>query len=109
MESLRKKIELVEEMQFTLDYHDSRKRSASSALRVSLKDGPDLDEVLVEYPAGHPWREDTLELVKSKFEKNTRGWFGEGEKTDDILKLAAIEEDKFRSMNVCDFVDYWAS
>ena len=109
VECLRKKIELVEEMQFTLDYHDSRKRSASSALKVSLKDGLDLDEVLVEYPVGHPWREDTLELVKRKFEKNTRGWFGEGEKTDEILKLAGIEEEKFRSMNVCDFVDCWAA
>jgi 2-methylcitrate dehydratase len=60
VEVLRRKIELEEDMQFTLDYHDSKKSTASNALKVRLRDGSELDEVLVEYPVGHPWREDTM-------------------------------------------------
>jgi len=108
VEVLRRKIELEEDMQFTLDYHDSKKSTASNALKVRLRDGSELDEVLVEYPVGHPWREDTIGLVKTKFERNVSEWFGKGEKAEAILKLASMKEDEFRSMNVDDLVDKFA-
>ena len=107
VEALRKRIELVEDMQFSHDYLDSQKRSLSSALKVILKDGTDLDEVLVEYPAGHPSREDTLDLVMYKFEKNLLAWYSDRDLTDEILKFAGQDEDDFRNTCVCDFIDAW--
>ena len=105
VEALRKKIELVEEPQFTKDYHNNKKRSASSALKVTLTDQTELDEVLVEYPVGHPWRDDTLGLVQAKFEKNVKMWFGDGAKGTAILRLATMHDQWFRKMSVCHFVD----
>lgn len=67
---LREKVEIVEDQQFTADYKDQRKRSCSNGISIVLNDGRDLDEVVVEWPVGHPGREDTLERVKTKFRRN---------------------------------------
>ena len=67
---LRAKMDVVEEEQFTLDYQDARKRSCSNGLTISLKDGTGLDEVLVEFPIGHPGSMDTLEQLRLKVRRN---------------------------------------
>lgn len=108
VETLRKKIDLVEDPQFTADYHDSKKRSASSGLTVTLGDGTKMDEVLCEYPVGHPWREETTAAVREKLKKNVEGWYGKGEQTRSILELEPVSEERFRSIQVCDFVDQFA-
>jgi 2-methylcitrate dehydratase len=63
---LRDKMECVEDVQFTKDYHDPEKRSIANALTVELKDGTILPEVVVEYPIGHKRRraEGIPELIK---------------------------------------------
>ncbi len=53
---LREKMECVEDVQFTKDYHDPEKRSIANALTVELNDGTVLDEIIVEYPIGHKRR-----------------------------------------------------
>ena len=108
VEALRKRIDLVEDPQLTADYHDKKKRSASSGLTVTTSDGVKMDEVLCEYPVGHPWREETTAAVQGKLEKNVEGWFGKGDKTRNILELDQLSEESFRSMHVCDFVDRFA-
>ena len=108
VEALRKKIDLVEDPQFTADYHDKKKRSASSGLTVTLYDGTKMDEILCEYPVGHPWREETTSSVKGKLKKNIEGWYGKGKKAQNILKLEPLREEDFRKMQVCDFVDRFA-
>src|ERR1700748_745791 len=50
---LRDKMECVEDVQFTKDYHDPEKRSIANALTVEFADGMVLPEVVVEYPIGH--------------------------------------------------------
>lgn len=109
VEELRKKIEMEETTQFTKDYHDVTKRSASNALQVTLNGGEKLDEVIVEYPLGHPWRPDTLDLVETKFKTNVRGWFGAGRKEEDILRLASLDENSFKAVPVCSFIDTFAA
>ena len=107
VEALRKKIDLEEDPQFTADYHNREKGSASSALKVSLIDGSELEEVLVEYPVGHPWRDDTIGLVKAKFERSVKVLFGDGEQSGEILKMAALGE-AFADIPVCEFMDKFA-
>ncbi|MGB7284484.1 MAG: bifunctional 2-methylcitrate dehydratase/aconitate hydratase [Candidatus Acidiferrum sp.] len=68
---LRNKIDCVEDLQFTLDYHDPEKRSIANGLTVEFGDGRKLEEVLVEYPLGHKSRrKEGIPLLKAKFEKN---------------------------------------
>jgi len=63
---LRDKMECVEDVQFTKDYHDPEKRSIANALTVELNDGTKWKEVVVEYPIGHKRRreEGIPELIK---------------------------------------------
>src|SRR5207253_2265666 len=53
---LRDKIECVEDIQFTKDYHDPAKRSIANAITIELNDGTVLEEVQVDYPIGHKRR-----------------------------------------------------
>ena len=75
METLRAKIDIVEDEQLMANYYTAEKLSGANALLLTLADGSKLDEVLVEYPPGHPWRGDTPTLVKHKFEANVRDYF----------------------------------
>lgn len=108
VEALRKRIDLEEDPQFTADYHSREKGSASNALKVSLTDGTELDEVLVEYPVGHPWRDDTSGLVKAKFEHSVKSSFGDGEQSRGILKMASLDVEAFADIPVHEFVDRFA-
>ncbi|KAF6238855.1 hypothetical protein HO173_002727 [Letharia columbiana] len=103
VEVLRRKIELVEDEQFTADYHDDKKRSAANALQATLL-GEVMEEVLVEYPMGHPWRDDTAGLVRQKFEDNVNGLF-KGRQAEEIIGLAELGVEEFEYMGVKDFMD----
>lgn len=71
LESLRQKIECVEDPQLTKDYHDPSKRTIANALTVTLKDGTVLDEVLVEAPLGHRLRrEEAKPEILKKFQNH---------------------------------------
>ena len=99
---LRAKMEITEEQQFTLDYQNPQKRSCPNGLTVCLKDGSKMDEVLVEYPIGHPGRTDTLEQLRLKFRRNMSLSF-EAQRIQEMER--AVERD---DMRVCDFVDlFW--
>ena len=70
VEALREKITLVEDLQFTRDYHDPVIQSISNAVQVQLKDGTLLDEVTINYPQGHVLHAETPELVHAKAKRN---------------------------------------
>jgi 2-methylcitrate dehydratase len=102
---LREKIEMVEDEQFTKDYYNPKKRSGSSGIQISLKDGRELEECVVEWPLGHPWREDTKDAVKAKLIKTLSTGLPQA-KVDSILKV--IEEDYFLDLPISDFLDlFW--
>ena len=107
VDKLRAKIDMIEDEQMTADYHNPQKRSGANALLVTLTDGESLGEVVVEYPMGHPWRDDTPALVKEKFEENVRGWCGR-KRSSDILNLAEMGLEEFMAMDVGQFVDTMA-
>ncbi len=105
---LRAKIEMTEDPQLTLDYHNEKKRSGANALVLTLADGTKMEEVLVEYPTGHPWRDDTSGFVKEKFKCNVRGWFAE-QNANSIVDLAETELKKFMMMGVSEFVETFSA
>ncbi|KAI1340857.1 MmgE/PrpD family-domain-containing protein [Xylariaceae sp. FL0016] len=73
VDELREKMLVVEDEQFTRDYHDPWKvRSCANAISVVLRSGEVIPEILVKFPIGHPMHSATLDLVKEKFKVNMR-------------------------------------
>ena len=71
IDTLRAKMQCIEDPQFTRDYHAPEKRAISNALTVKFKDGTSLPEVVVEYPIGHPRRrEEGIPKLIEKYKIN---------------------------------------
>jgi 2-methylcitrate dehydratase len=104
IDSLRDKVDCLEDPQFTKDYHDPEKRSITNALTVELKDGGVLDEIVVEYPIGHKRRreEGLPELIK-KFKLNLARRFPERQQQR-ILSVA-LDYNQLADLPVHEFVD----
>ena len=74
VDSLRAKMEVVENPSFSRDYLDPSRRSIANAVQVFFRDGTATERALVEYPIGHcRRRNEGLPLLLAKFEKNLRG------------------------------------
>lgn len=105
VETLRSRIDMVEDLQLTADYHDRSRRTGASGLTVTLKDGRVLEEVLVEYPIGHPWHKGTEKALREKTRTNLRLGF-----TDDEVEgiMVVAEGEEFLDNDVAGFVDlFW--
>lgn len=101
---LRDKMECVEDLQFTADYHDPSKRSIANALTIEFNDGTTLEEVVVEYPIGHKRRreEGIPELLK-KFKINLARRYPE--KQQQHVLDATSDYDRLITLPVHEFVD----
>ena len=98
---LRDKMTVIEEPQFTIDYHDPNKRSIANALQIFFKDGSCLSEILVEYPIGHRRRRsDGIPLLLEKFKQAVLAHY----ETTQAEKIISILLDKshFEKMAVTD-------
>jgi 2-methylcitrate dehydratase len=105
IDSLRAKIECVEELTFTADYHDPEKRSIANSLRVELNDGSELEET-VEYPIGHRRRRDEgMPLLVEKFKTNLRRRFND-EQQQRILAVS-LDPQRLDEMPVNEYVDLY--
>ena len=104
IDSLRNKIQCVEDKRFTRDYHDPRKRSIANALTVEFKDGSKLKEVVVEYPIGHKrHRAEGMPILVEKFKTNLARRFPEAQQKA-ILEVC-MDADRLAAMPVDEFVD----
>lgn len=93
---------MIEDPRFTQDYHDQSKRSLANALLVTLRDGTQLPEVVIEYPQGHVRREETLELVKLKARRNLELKLSP-KRVDNIM--GRFNDATFNSLPVNHFID----
>ena len=99
VDRLRAKMEVVNDKTFTRDYYDGNKRSCSNAIQVFLENGHAMDDVVVEYPIGHPDRAETLEHLQKKTRRNLELGFDD-ERVGQIFE--AIGKD---DLPVQEFVD----
>ncbi|MBX3398688.1 MAG: bifunctional 2-methylcitrate dehydratase/aconitate hydratase [Gemmataceae bacterium] len=82
IDSLRAKMTVVENPQFTRDYLDPAKRSIGNAVQAFFTDGTSTDRVAVEYPLGHARRRaEGIPVLLAKFEANLAGRLPEGQAT----------------------------
>lgn len=106
IDTLRQKMHVMEDPQYTFDYYDPKKRAIANAVQVFFKDGTSTPKVEVAYPLGHPRRrEEGLPLLIEKFENNIHGRFSK-------TKFEHIREtfrnlDKLEHMPVNEFLDLW--
>jgi 2-methylcitrate dehydratase len=100
---LRAKMEVVENKQYSIDYHDPEKRSIANAVQVFFKDGTTTQNVEVEYPIGHGRRRtESIPLLIEKFKNNLSTRFP-AEKVDTILD-ACSDQQKLEVMTVDQFI-----
>ncbi len=105
IDSLRAKIECVEEPRFTADYHDPEKRSIANGLRMELNDGTILEET-VEYPIGHRRRrEEGLPLLVEKFKTNLHRRFTEAQ--HERILAASLDGERLERTPVNEYVDLY--
>jgi 2-methylcitrate dehydratase len=104
IDSLREKIDCIEDAQFTRDYHDPDKRSIANALTVEFKDGKRLAETVVEYPIGHKRRrKEGMPVLVEKFERNLARRFPP--KQQKAILALSMDAKKLAATPVHEFVD----
>ena len=104
IDALREKINCVEDLQYTKDYHDPEKRSIANAVTITFSDGSALDEIAIEYPVGHKRRRDEgIPLLVEKYRTNLRRIFDEAQQE----KIASLTLDyqKFSQTPVNEVMD----
>jgi 2-methylcitrate dehydratase len=103
--TLRAKMECIENPAFTADYHDPEKRSIANTLQAELDDGTLLEET-VEFPIGHRRRRgEGLPLLVEKFKTNLRRQFPD-EQQQRILTVS-LDRDRLDAMAVNEYVDLY--
>ena len=108
IDALRARIHCVEDPAFTADYHDPDKRSIANGLSVNFNDGSTLDEVLVEYPIGHPRRRaEGLPLLEAKFRHNLACRF-DASRQQAILDVT-LDQARLEAMPVPAFMELFAA
>lgn len=101
---LRNKMECVEDLQFTKDYHDPERRSIANALTLEFNDGTVPDEVVVEYPIGHKRRrEEGIPKLIEKYKINLARKFPE--KQQRMILENSLEYGKLINLDVSEFVE----
>ncbi|WP_372997813.1 2-methylcitrate dehydratase [Marinobacter sp.] len=71
IDTLRDKMEIVEDERYTREYLEEDKRSIANSVQVFFKDGSSTDKVAVEYPIGHRRRrKEGMSLLLDKFRNN---------------------------------------
>jgi 2-methylcitrate dehydratase len=104
IDALREKINCVEDLQYTKDYHDPEKRSIANAVTITFSDGSALDEIAIEYPVGHKRRRDEgIPLLVEKYRTNLARIFDEAQQE----KIASLTLDyqKFSQTPVNEVMD----
>ena len=108
IDSLRAKMQVVENKRYSADYLDPEKRSIANAVQVFFKDGTSTENIVVEYPIGHRRRRaEGIPLLVEKFKANLATRFPAA-KVDAIL-AAFSDPHTLNEMPVHEFVNLWVT
>ncbi|MGY4876640.1 2-methylcitrate dehydratase [Vreelandella aquamarina] len=104
IDQLREKMEVVEDEQYSRDYHDPEKRSIANAIQVFFNDGSSTEKIAVEYPIGHRRRRaEGIPVLEDKFKRNLATRFPPG-RTNEIFKLCK-DQQRLENTPVNKFMD----
>ena len=103
IDTLREKMEVVEDARYTQEYLEEDKRSIANAIQVFFKDGSSTEQVAVEYPIGHRRRrEEGIPLLEDKFRANLATRFP-GQQCQQIVELCK-DQKELEQTSVHEFV-----
>jgi len=89
IDSLREKMEVKENPQFTADYFDPEKRYIGNSIQVLFKDGSKTEKVSIDYPIGHRNRRgEGVPVLLEKFQAAIAGHLS-AKKVTDLLALTS--------------------
>lgn len=101
---LRNLMNVKENKQYSIDYHDPEKRSIANAITIHFKDGSSTEQVEVEYPYGHRRRRhEGLPLLIKKFEANMSTHYPK-DKVAHFMHIC-FQDKTFSEMPVNQFMD----
>ncbi len=104
IDALRDKMEVVENEQWSQDYHNPELRSISNGIQVHFKDGSSTEQIDVEFPIGHRRRRsEGIPLLEAKFDRNLKTRFP-AKRVDQILSLC-LDQNRLEATPVNEFVD----
>jgi 2-methylcitrate dehydratase len=104
IDTLRDKMEVVEDARYTREYLEADKRSIANAIQIYFKDGSHTEKVAVEYPIGHRRRRsEGIPVLKNKFLASLRSRFPEG-RCQQIMDVY-LDADKLAHMPVNEFME----
>ena len=108
IDTLRDKMEVIENKKYSIDYLDPQIRSIGNAVQVFFKDGSSTENIEVEFPIGHRRRRaESIPFLKEKFERNIKSRLLDKE-AEMILQLFD-EPAKLCNTKVNEFVDLWVT
>jgi len=104
IDALRDKMIVVENEQYSKDYHDPEKRSIANAVQLEFNDGTLSEKVEVHYPIGHKRRRDeAIPLIIQKLKNNLQTRFPK--KQVQRIVDACLDQAKFEAMTVPSFLN----
>src|SRR5450759_1759135 len=104
IDTLRDKMEVVEDPRYSRDYLDPLKRSIANAVQVFFKDGTHTARVEIEYPLGHRRRrQESLPRLWEKFNHHLAQRFLP-QQVDTIMQ-AVTDQKRLEAMGVNEVVD----
>ncbi len=104
IDRLRDNMKIIENTQYSADYHSPEKRSIANAVQVLFKDGTQSEKIEIEYPLGHlRRREEGIPVLKEKFKTNLMTRFP-SDRCDIIFSLCNDRE-RLEKSTVNDFMD----
>lgn len=106
IDQLREKMQVIENKQFSLDYHDPEKRSIANSIQITFNDAHQSELVTVEYPIGHKRRrKEGIPVLQEKFIRNLTTRFS-AHKARDIAHIMN-DANALEDMSVIDFMALW--
>ncbi|WP_304511985.1 bifunctional 2-methylcitrate dehydratase/aconitate hydratase [Aquibacillus saliphilus] len=103
IDSLREKMTVVEDKEFSKDYLDPDKRSIANAVQIRFKDGSETEKVVCEYPIGHHRRrQEGIPMLINKFENSLKGQYPK--KQVQTIKKIMLDHKQLEDLAVSDFM-----
>ena len=106
IDSLRAKMVVTENAEFSRDYLDPDKRAIGNAVQVWFADGTHTERVAIDYPLGHRRRrEEGIPKLEAKFERNLMSLFGAPQRAG--IAAACADQTRFEALPVEAFMELW--
>jgi 2-methylcitrate dehydratase len=108
IDSLRAKMQVIENKGYSADYLNPEKRSIANDVQIFFNDATSTENIAVEYPLGHRRRrEEGIPLLVEKFKNNMSSRFSE-ERLATILEIFS-DPQKLEQMPVHEFMNLWTT